>query len=66
MGSHRFPRLFRIAMLDRLKNVFVMKLSAIRATRHLENAQPLLAQKPYDRIQQRQDQGIGRASASAK
>jgi len=64
MGAHRFAGFFRIAMLNRLKNAFVMKLSAVRAARHLENAQALLAKKTDDRIQKRENQGIVRALGS--
>lgn len=52
MGTHRFPRPYRVALLDRRQNPFVMELSALRPTVDIKNPAALLPKKTHNRIQQ--------------
>ena len=61
MRSHRFARLLRVTPLNRIQNPLVMNLAAFRSAGNSEDAQPLLAQKPHDGIEQRKDERVGRA-----
>src|SRR5260221_11068043 len=55
MGAHRFSRRLRIALLDSRQDSLVMELPALWASLTIENAAALLAEKPANQIQSREN-----------
>ena len=51
----------RVTALDRIENPLVINLATLGSAGHTEDAEPLLAQKPHDGIEQRKDERVGRA-----
>jgi hypothetical protein len=60
MGAHRRARFFRIMALDGFQDLFVVNLPALRAAGNAKDAEPLLAQKSNDGIEQRKNERIFR------
>ena len=66
VSLHRLSRPKRVAMLHGVEDSLVVVLPALRPAIHMEDAQTLFAQNPDDRINQRENEGLVAASASAR
>src|SRR5579859_926055 len=61
MSTHGLPGALGVAMLYGFENSFVVNLASLRIAGNAEDAQALLAQEADNRVEQREDQRIGRA-----